>query len=101
MKKRVVLLTTSALVFGCAAITASAEQKAGSPLMLPAPEPQTAQQPGSAFLPPAQPQTTQQATDPEVPGTALMLPGSALMLPPAQPQTPLQQQTDRDSPTGR
>jgi len=102
MKKRVLLLTTSALVLACGAITASAEQNAGSLSMVPAPEPQIAEQPGSALiLPPAQPQTTPQATNPEVPGTGLMLPGTALMLPPTQPQTPQQQHTDRDSPEAR
>jgi hypothetical protein len=51
MKKRVLLLTTSALVLGCGAITASAQQSPNSPLMLPE---------SPLMLPPAQPQTTQQ-----------------------------------------
>jgi hypothetical protein len=52
MEKRVLVLTTSAFILACGAMTASAQQSPGSPMM----------------QPPAQPQATQQPTNQEGPG---------------------------------
>ena len=52
MEKRVRVFTTSAFILACGAISASAQQSPGGPMM----------------QPPAQPQTTQQPTHQEAPG---------------------------------